>query len=344
MPKNNRYQENINKGLDKAYTKASVRTLELIDAQIIIFSDLHRGTGDDADDFRQSLMAYRAALDHYLDSGHLLIMLGDVEELWENSPAPVLEKYASLLQLEKEFFEKKRYWRFWGNHDDEWRNSSQVRKHLWKYFENLSVHEGTRLKFTEDQGTLGEILFVHGHQGTLDSDRFGWLSRYFVRYIWRSIQRIGKIRPNTPAEDWRLRHKHDVAMYNWSADKEQLLLFAGHTHHPVFPTQALTSRMIDNFESIQVSSTDQEQISEARADLEFARAIEKPSYFNSGCCCFSDGRITGIEIVSGQIRLVQWPDELGRAQPQILDSVDLHDIFDAAASRALPMDIILEMQ
>ena len=32
----------------------------------------------------------------------------------------------------------------------------------------------------------------------------------------------------------------------------------------------------------------------------------KPGYFNSGCCCFDDGTITGIEIADGCIRLIKW--------------------------------------
>jgi hypothetical protein len=32
----------------------------------------------------------------------------------------------------------------------------------------------------------------------------------------------------------------------------------------------------------------------------------RPSYFNSGCCCFKDGNITGIEITEGGINLIKW--------------------------------------
>ena len=32
----------------------------------------------------------------------------------------------------------------------------------------------------------------------------------------------------------------------------------------------------------------------------------KPSYFNSGCCCFRDGDITGIEITYKKMTLVKW--------------------------------------
>ncbi len=38
----------------------------------------------------------------------------------------------------------------------------------------------------------------------------------------------------------------------------------------------------------------------------------KPSYFNTGCCCFPDGDVTGLEIVNGEIHLVRWPDDNGR--------------------------------
>ena len=45
----------------------------------------------------------------------------------------------------------------------------------------------------------------------------------------------------------------------------------------------------------------QEQVAEA-----VALPGTKPSYFNTGCCSFSDRSITGIEIAGGEIRLVRW--------------------------------------
>ena len=54
-----------------------------------------------------------------------------------------------------------------------------------------------------------------------------------------------------------------------------------------------------------------------------------PCYFNTGCCSFSDGDITGIEIANGEIRLVRWPDDNDRHQPKILQSGNLGDIFKA---------------
>jgi hypothetical protein len=40
--------------------------------------------------------------------------------------------------------------------------------------------------------------------------------------------------------------------------------------------------------------------------------MERPCYFNTGCCSFSDGDVTGIEIAEGYIRLVKWLNDAGR--------------------------------
>ncbi len=65
------------------------------------------------------------------------------------------------------------------------------------------------------------------------------------------------------------------------------------------------------------SLNDQELINSLQAEIEkkkkreyegkkIVKTMAKPSYFNSGCCCFSDGDLTGIEIEGGFIRLVKW--------------------------------------
>lgn len=52
-----------------------------------------------------------------------------------------------------------------------------------------------------------------------------------------------------------------------------------------------------------------------------------PCYFNTGCCCFEDGDITGIEISEGQIRLVRWPDDEGNPRGKVLEAGSLKDVF-----------------
>jgi UDP-2,3-diacylglucosamine pyrophosphatase LpxH len=338
------YQRNINQGLDQSLREAPVFPLDIGTARLMIFSDHHKGEGDEADDFRPSLPSYRAALEHYLDSKHTLVVLGDVEELWESPPGPVLDCYTSILHKENDFHRQDRYLRFWGNHDDEWRHPAQVRKHLGRFFGDIVVYEGLRLEFYEVEIKLGEVFLAHGHQGTLASDRFGWITRVIIRYIWRPIQRIFNIQPNTPATDWRLRYRHDIAMYNWAADKEGLVLIAGHTHHPIFPSSSRLTRLMEDYQCVRDLSVDPDEVLQAQAELEFAQAGEKPSYFNSGCCCFNDGRITGIEIVDGQIKLIRWPDDIGQQVPQVLEAADLREVFRQVASRAAPMRFPLELR
>jgi hypothetical protein len=70
------------------------------------------------------------------------------------------------------------------------------------------------------------------------------------------------------------------------------------------------------------------QEQESPADLPLVE-FRKPSYFNTGCCCYLDGDITGLEISEGEIRLVRWPDDEDRPQPKVLASAKLIDVFAA---------------
>ncbi len=59
--------------------------------------------------------------------------------------------------------------------------------------------------------------------------------------------------------------------------------------------------------------------------------LATPCYFNTGCCSFGDGDITGLEIADGEIRLVRWPDRDGKPTPLTLASEPLTDVFGAVA-------------
>ena len=52
----------------------------------------------------------------------------------------------------------------------------------------------------------------------------------------------------------------------------------------------------------------------------------KPSYFNTGCCCFSDGDITGIEIADGYIRLIKWSVVGGKTVRELLEEKELEEL------------------
>lgn len=343
-----RYRQNVRAGLSKAFRSAGEIPFDAAREKLIVFSDLHKGSRDGADDFWRCERAYHAALGYYLEQGHTLFALGDVEELWECDPEEVLKAYPGTFALEAEFHQRGRYRRFWGNHDDLWGRPDQVGKHLSPFYgEGLQALEAIKLRVSFAGTEAGTIFFVHGHQGTAFSDRHRTIGRFFVHHFWRPLQRTFKWSLNTPATDSQLRGKHDTAMYEWARDnKERPVLIAGHTHHPVFWND-WKKRMGDERERMEelrrANPPRPHKLSKARAAFEYnratwrwpgppPRAIESPCYFNTGCCAFGDGDVTGIEIAGGEIRLVRWPDDSEKPLPRILASADLAEVFAKVAS------------
>lgn len=352
---NDGYQRRVARALDAALGRARAadarHTFDLASSRYIIFSDQHRGARNRADDFLRCERAYNAALAYYYKLGHTLVALGDVEELWKESPAAVLRHYAHTVQLEAEFHREGRYLRLWGNHDDEWSEPENVAWHLEPaYGAPLTVHEGLLLRVVDDGAELGTLLLLHGHQGDPPADQWARFARLGVRYGWRTFQRLTGYSTNTPARDWQLRERHNIALYAWAQAQSRLVLIAGHTHRPVFRSRTYMEQVrhiLGELEARQVQAPDDRRLRELvggfAAELEWARAqdyqapgdegeavpMHKPCYFNTGCCSFVDGDITGLELAGGEIRLVRWPDKHGRPRPQILSSAALRDVLAA---------------
>jgi UDP-2,3-diacylglucosamine pyrophosphatase LpxH len=330
-------------------TKESIGIKKL---KLIVFSDHHRGQNDGADDFRPCKAAYHAALGYYLEAGFTLYLLGDVEELWECQPKKPLSTYSDTLELEQQFVRLGRYKRLWGNHDDEWQYPFQVKHFLKNYItieeEIPTVSEGTIITITSKGEPLGDIFFAHGHQGTLESERFAWLSRLAIRFLWRPFQRITKVKSPTPIRDFKLRLKQEFVLHGWASQQSGLILISGHTHHPVFSSISHEGRLKSELEELRqkLERTDnpagreklKQEISNKTAHLNWVLAKsdgvaleipddQKPCYFNTGCCSYSDGDITGIEIEDGKIRLVRWPDDGGDPRKKILQEGNLKKIF-----------------
>ena len=348
----------VAKALDAAFQRAKDQekadgemVLDIHSDKVIIFSDHHRGNRNGADDFQVCERAYNAALAYYYHLGYTLVVLGDVEELWEERPKTVFKAYPRTLSLESKFHQDGRYLRFWGNHDDDWSHSDLVAQWLDPVLggEPLKVRETMILHVRDAEEELGRIFLAHGHQGRIESDLFAPLSKLIVRYIWRPIQRIIKISFNTPSKDFQLRHAHDNAMYEWAAAQEKVVLIVGHTHRPVFKSDSHEVTIRKSLEKMMVKKVEEPENLEwvqnaayLAAELEWtlvknqqsssnlpAIELKKPSYFNSGCCAFSDGDVTGLEISDGEIRLVRWPDDEDNPQPKELASANVKDVFAA---------------
>jgi hypothetical protein len=336
------YEAAIRRGLDEAFARAAEEPLDPA-ARIVVLSDHHRGAGDQADDFRRCEHAYATALGWYLEQGYRLFLLGDTEELWEEPPQRPLRRYRDVLALEGEFLARGALERFWGNHDDLWADERQVRKHLQPALGGaggrVTVREGLRVRVRRPGREDVTLFFVHGHQGTADSDRFGWASRLFVRHVWRPIQRKTGYSATTPATDHALRAKHGRAMFAWACSRPGTVLIAGHTHQPVFagsqpdppPTRPIPELQA-GIEAARAAG-DTARAAALRAELEHARTAERrpdtatvvqpPCYFNTGCCSFPDGDATGLEIADGEIRLVRWAANLRETPRTAAGELDL---------------------
>jgi UDP-2,3-diacylglucosamine pyrophosphatase LpxH len=304
--------------------------------KFIIFSDQHKGARDLADDFRNAEKSYLAALQHYYDNGFLFINLGDCEELWENKPAVVTKKNEEVLQAEARFFAQNRYYRIYGNHDLEWKYDIQRNWYLKPTFGNqLKVYEGAVLT-TSYNNKEYSIFLAHGHQGDQKSDG-NQFSTWFVAAIWTPIQRFLEISIDSIADSFELVDKHNIMMYEWSITQQDLLFISGHTHKPVFASLDHIERLTKQLEKAQ-QQEDSGAIQTIEAELErrkaeyagkqFHKTMVKPSYFNSGCCCFADGDITGIEIDGDNIRLIKWENNGGVVNRFILEQSSLSYIFE----------------
>lgn len=308
-------KEIVIKSLSNLYSKSrnkrSVRTKVLdVDTtkdRFIIFSDQHKGNKSWSDDFKGCELNYLAALQHYNSRNFIFINLGDSEELWKFKAEVILPANEEAFTAEAAFHPH-RYYKTFGNHDIIWKNKLDVLLYMTKYFKMpLHVYEGIVLKITNEITPL-DIFLTHGHQGDIMSDNNA-VSTWIVAHIWMPLQRYLRININSPSKDFTLRNKHNRIMYDWSSKKRNLVLITGHTHKPVFAS----GRYLDH------PSNDIKK-NEPKHTL-------KPSYFNTGCCCYDDGDITGIEIADGYIRLIKWFDEEVKPKKMVLEEIEISKLI-----------------
>ena len=293
-------------------------------SQFIIFSDQHKGGKDGSDIFALAEVNYLAALKYYNDNKFSFINLGDGEELWGNSVEKVISNNVASFQAERNFSERNAFYKIFGNHDLYWDNDPLAGFNLEKiYGKKIDIYEGLIL-----QSHLGDkmlnVFLTHGHQGDLQSDG-NWFSKWFVSNVWGPFQLYMQLNLNTPSVNDHLKTLHNSLMYEWSAAQENLLLITGHTHQPVFESLTQLERLYTKIKNAKPEEIDyiknlQDQINKRieKGDAVPDFSAYEPTYFNSGCCCFDDGDISGIEISNGYIRLVKWEFETGVASNRVV--------------------------
>ncbi|OOQ61491.1 metallophosphoesterase [Mucilaginibacter pedocola] len=311
----------VNKALNALYKsitnkpgkKGPVIATDSAKDKFIILSDQHKGARDGADMFANCERAYLAALTHYYKNGFTYINLGDSEELWENTFLTVKKHNKATFEQEKLFIDADRFIKIFGNHDLYWGNDPLAMASLLQiYGKAIRIYEGVILQGTVNHKQLA-IFMTHGHQGDAQSDG-NWFSKWFVSDIWGPLQGYLGINPNTPAFNNQMKTDHNRIMYEWSSKRKDMLLITGHTHQPVF-------RSLTHLENLYVAlevaknAEDTDKITKIENEITalHLKGNTQPNfngyldtYFNTGCCCFDDGDITGIEIEGGCIRLIKW--------------------------------------
>lgn len=318
---------------EKPGKKGLVIDLSTTHQKIIIFSDLHKGNKKRSDDFAPAESNYLAALEYYYGLGYTLIILGDSEELWKYNLFTVRKHNHSSFELEKKFLKRKGLIKIFGNHDVFWNNDPFAPLQLLSiYGENVRMYEGLLLQYGGQKKL--DIFLTHGHQGDGQSDG-NKFSAWFVARVWAPLQSFLELNINTPAFNDILKTEHNQFMYEWSSAQQDVLLITGHTHQPVFESMTHLERLYKQL-LIARQQNDEPLITRLQEEIAFRRQEYdhvsedylhlKPSYFNTGCCCFTDGDITGIEIEEGEIRLIKWKKEENTAKRTILEKLQLGTI------------------
>ncbi len=315
--------------------KVLVMDAAMNDARYIIFSDQHKGAKNGSDDFMVCEPNYMAALEYYHQQNFHFISLGDEEELWENTVWPVKAKNKESTALQKEFLLQQRYTKVYGNHDLFWNNDPFAAMHLYNmYGQTVKIYHGVLLQLQRGEKSV-PIFCTHGHQGDGQSDG-NWFSAWFVSRVWAPLQSYLLLNPNIPSASDELKTAHNLFMYQWSEKENNPVLITGHTHQPVFASLTHLERLYKKLDAAK-RNNDTALTEKLIKEIKFKQneydyvvgnySKMKPYYFNTGCCCFVDGDITGIEIADGKIRLIKWTKEGNGSERMLLEEMSLTDLL-----------------
>jgi UDP-2,3-diacylglucosamine pyrophosphatase LpxH len=272
----------VEKALDGLLRRNIVELPLADETKIVIISDLHRGLGDWADDLQHNAQIYLYALNYYLGGDFTYIELGDGDELYENkSFSDIVRAHGDIFDLLNAFYKRRRFYYLVGNHNSQISNRRWLRRSLIEARSHIAdLFNGLEDEEIEESLKLGSKIFLfHGHQGDPINDSFAWLGRTLVRYLWRPLQNNAGFKdPTSPAQNFRKRNRIEDKIFKW-AQKNKLMVIAGHTHCPMFCSLSKQHRL--------------------------AGRQAKPKYFNCGSGVHPSC-VTCLEIEDMEITLVKW--------------------------------------
>ncbi len=189
---------NIQDRLDEAFKNPDLKIMKT--RPIVFFSDLHLGGGDAADNFKPNVDIFRKALDHYFGEGFQIILVGDIEELWQFTRSDIRVLYADILTRFSGCI------RLGGNHDHE-----------------LDLPESLVIQGPDP------ILVDHGHFGDWVNDQHWKWGRWFTRYVWKPLELVGIQDPTSASKSVS---RHDLvrqAHIDWAQSRGIREIY-GHLH------------------------------------------------------------------------------------------------------------------
>ena len=298
------------KKLTRLWEKKDVDVLDLRGSKYVIISDLHLGDGDVSDDFVANEATFLKALRHYRENDYQLIMLGDIEEFWQFDIDAIVSRYDNSVYREIRAFGDDNVHRVFGNHDSEWGRLLDPTRNA-----RLKVNFASEaLKMRVPDGEV-RVLLVHGHQGSRNSDKSSWISRFFVRLFKRlkPVARKTRIYRHKSATKSQIPRSYERTLYHW-AKKNKVMLICGHTHRAIFASKSFAARLRDEIHALHEVREGDPAVNERTTYLKRRLAEERlkdrdieecddsgealPCYFNVGCALYHDG-ITVIEWCNG---------------------------------------------
>ena len=312
-----RLSELLYKGDEQNVKKLPLNT----NTKYTLFSDLHLGDGKKADNFARNEETMILALRYYKNNGYSVILLGDVEELWQFDFNRIKDRYnGSIYKILRSFPDNKVH-RIFGNHDKEWKRPSDPILND----ENIQYGTPEAIKLGND------IFLVHGHQGDYICDKVVWFSKFFSRCLKSGVPFVKAFfnYENRSATKSQIPKSREKLYYNW-AKKKKIILICGHTHNAIFASLSyywwLKEQIKDNKKELEKKRIFKDKIKLRKLSKEiksqknnlhyeekmlrnFNRVVRKgtplPCYFNTGCGLYKKG-ITNIEIEGDKIRLIKW--------------------------------------
>lgn len=321
-----------------------------------ILSDFHLGNGGRADNFHRNEQTLVQALQYYRKHGYHLILLGDIEELWQFDLENIRRRYDATIYKELRTFPRQRLYRVFGNHDYDWETPADPARRTRLSYIGRAV-EAIR---------LGRHIFVtHGHQADSHENRKHWWYRRIAVRLFKIVEpwviRFFGFQNESAAQSQQPRD-YERKLYQW-AKANQTMLICGHTHRAIFASLSYAERLHMQIVQIeeQISASSNKQVpADLSAQLtalqeELQREKQRkgmivpmedfgkplPIYFNSGCALYNDG-LTNLEIAEGKIRLVKWP-RLG-ATPEVYQEGDLKLFLEETTGQSIPRAAFLKSQ